>query len=158
MIQSAVNSMTDSGYGWHDDSGSFVSDNTLGYGDEDHNMIVPTFIWSNRGDVSTNVTWAQKGQKSNSKTIETLAAECHIQTSGVQANQEHCVTKAKKWLVGVSQADNAEPDQKKQKRTWRAISKDDHRLAQSLRSTDRFPIPTSCVLVTHLTSTTSGYA
>jgi hypothetical protein len=139
MIQSAVNSMTDSGHGWHDDSGSFVSDNTLGYGDEDHNMIVPTFIWSNRRDVSTSsVTWAQKGQKSNSKTTDTLTAECHTQSSGVQANQEHCVTKAKKWLVRVSQADNAEPGQKKQKRTWRAISKDDHRLAQSLRSTDRF--------------------
>jgi hypothetical protein len=86
MIQSAVNSMTDSGHGWHDDSGSFVSDNTLEHGDEDHNMIVPAFIWSNRGDVSTNVTCAQKGQKSNSKTTETLTAECHMQTSGVQAN------------------------------------------------------------------------
>ena len=37
MIQSSLNSLVDRGYAGHDDSGTFVSDNDLDYGDEDHN-------------------------------------------------------------------------------------------------------------------------
>ena len=44
MIQSSLNSLVDGGYAGHDDSGTFDSDNDLDYGDEDHNMMVPSFF------------------------------------------------------------------------------------------------------------------
>jgi hypothetical protein len=47
MIQSSLNFLGDGGYAAHDDSGTFVTDNGLNYGNEDHNMIVPTFFWCN---------------------------------------------------------------------------------------------------------------
>ena len=126
MVQSSLNSLLDGGYGVHDDSGPFVSDNHLNYGDEDHNMIVLTFFWCNRGDASTAVTWAQKGcprNAYNKHSIHTTTGGCHVQTYGVQSNKVH-------WT---------DPPNKPQRRKIKPpIAKDDHRLAQSLRSTSRF--------------------
>jgi hypothetical protein len=71
--QWSFNCLGAGGHSDHDDSDMFVSDNHLNYGDEDHNMLVPTFFWSNRTEVSTKVSWAQKGNKSNSDSIQTTS-------------------------------------------------------------------------------------
>ncbi len=89
MLQSSLNSLVDGGYAAHDDSGTFVTDNNLDYGDEDHNMIVMTFFWTNRDDVPTNVTWHENGQPHNKRTIATMQGGGHLQTYGVQGNKKH---------------------------------------------------------------------
>ena len=124
MIQSSLNSLGAGGYAMHDDSGTFVTDNHLNYGDEDHNMLVPTFFWSNRTDVATKVSWAQKGMKKNKGSILTTSGGFHYQAYGVQMLQVH-------WT---------EPPIKKRAKDSKVapISKDDHRFTQSLRSTLRF--------------------
>jgi len=95
-------------------------------------MIVPTFFWCNRDDASTAVTWAEKGKVgSNKRSIATITAGCHLQTYGVQGNKVH-------WT---------EPPTKKQRtKAVPPLSKDDHRLAQSLRSTNRFQLRHHAVL------------
>jgi hypothetical protein len=80
------------GYGAHHDSGTFVTNNCLNYGDEDPKMIVPTFFWCNREDVATAVTWAEKGKhSSNHCSIKTISGGLHLQTYGVQGNLHHWV-------------------------------------------------------------------
>jgi hypothetical protein len=127
MIQSSLNFLGDGGYAAHDDSGTFVTDNGRNYGDEDHNMIVPTFFWSNRDDVSTSVTWRDKcNPLSNNCSINTISGGVHLQTYGVQGNLQHLVDR---------------PSTKKIRQEGKPpITKSDHRLAQSLRSTERFQV------------------
>jgi hypothetical protein len=123
LLQSSLNSLSDGGYAAHDDSGNFVTDNNLNYGDEDHNMLVVTFFWTNRQDVPTNVTWVENGRPKNKSTIATRQGGAHFQTFGVQGNKKHYT----------------EPPTRKQKKDLQPpIAINDHRLAQSLRSTERF--------------------
>jgi hypothetical protein len=82
LLQSSLNSLVDGGYAAHDDSGTFVTDNDLDYGDEDHNMIVITFFWTNRKDVPTNVTWYENGQPRNKRSIATMQAGTQIMILG----------------------------------------------------------------------------
>jgi hypothetical protein len=110
------------------DSGTFVTDNGRNYGDEDHNMIVPTFFWSNRDDVATSVTWGEKcNPLSNNCSINTISGGVHLhQTYGVQGNLQHLVDR---------------PSTKKIKQEGKPpITRSDHRLAQSLSSTERFQV------------------
>lgn len=119
MIHSSLNSLLDGGYSGHDDSGYLVSDNNLNYGDEDHNLMVPTFVWSNRADAETDVTWTQKGG-SKKNTLKTTTCCLHFQTRGLQHNCDHKVSAPKRGKTVIP------------------LSRFDHRLAQSLRSTARF--------------------
>jgi hypothetical protein len=123
MLQWSLNSLVDGGHAAHDDSGTFVTDDNLDYGDEDHNMIVMTFFWTNRDDAPTNVTWHENGQPHDKRTIATMQGGGHLQTHGVQGNKKHFT----------------EPPTKRQRAGIQPqVCPDDHRLAQSLRSTERF--------------------
>jgi hypothetical protein len=119
MVQSTLNGLKDGAFKDHDDSGSLVTDNNLAYGDSDFHQLVPTFFWSNRNDAPTTICWRKKGGKLK-YSIKTTSGGMHFQTYGLQFYCTHCSHAPKSSISNVP------------------LAPDDHRLAQSLRSTTRF--------------------